>query len=137
VNNALRLLLALTLAAPLAACGGDDPSASPPRLDPTVAARLAAASEQVALALDEHGCADTELRALKRQVSGAGVPTAVRREIGRVIDRAPVACPEAAPPPITIPTVADGEDEGHGRGHGKDKGEKKKKHKHEDEGGDD
>jgi hypothetical protein len=136
MTNALRLLPVLALAAALASCGGDDPSTSPSQLDSAVAARLAKASDNVAAALDEHGCAETEVRELERQVGGADVPIAVRREVRRVVERAHGACPVVAPPPIPIPTVgADDDDEGHGHGKHKDKKEKKKKH--DGEGDDD
>ncbi len=94
----------------------------------------------MAAALDEHGCAQTEVRELERQVRGADVPIAVRREVRRVVERAHVACPVVAPPPpIPIPTVGeDDDDEGHGHGEHKDKKkEKEKKHGHDDKGGDD
>jgi hypothetical protein len=137
MTNALRLLPVLALAAALASCGGDDPSTSPSQLDSAVAARLATASDNVAAALDEHGCAETEVRELERQVGDADVPIAVRREVRRVVERAHVACPVVAPPPpIPIPTVgADDDDEGHGHGKHKDKKEKRKKH--DGEGDDD
>jgi hypothetical protein len=141
MTNALRLLPVLALAAALASCGGDDPSTSPSQLDSAVAARLATASDNVAAALDEHGCAETEVRELERQVGDADVPIAVRREVRRVVERAHVACPVVAPPPpIPIPTVRadDDDDEGHGHSKHKDKKEKKKKKKkHDDEGDDD
>jgi predicted secreted protein len=135
MTTALRPLLVLALAAALTSCGGDDPSTSASQLDSAVAARLAKASENVAAALDEHGCAETEVRELERQASGANVPIAVRREVRRVVERAHVACPVVAPPPpIPIPTVGADDDEGHGHGKHKDK---KKKKKHDDEGDDD
>jgi hypothetical protein len=131
--TAVRLLLALTLAAGLASCGGDD-SSSPPRLDPAVAARLASASDDVAAALEQGRCPRTSLRELERSASDDGVPTAVRREVRRVVDRADVTCLQVAPPPVSIPTVqneGDEDDAGKGKGRGHDKKEKKhKKHGH-------
>jgi hypothetical protein len=140
--TAVRLLLALTLAAGLASCGGGD-SSSPPPLDPAVAARLASASDDVAAALEQGRCAQTSLRELERSASDGALPIAVRREVRRVLDRADVTCPQVAPPPVSIPTVQDEGDEddgGKGKGHGHGKKEKKhKKHGHggEQGGGDD
>jgi hypothetical protein len=136
--TAVRLLLALTLAAGLASCGGDD-SSSPPRLDPDVAARLASASDDVAAALELGRCDQTSLRELERSANDDALPLAVRREVRRVLDRADVSCPKVAPPPVSIPTVRDEGDEddgGKGKGHGREKKEKKRK-KHGHGGGDD
>jgi hypothetical protein len=128
--NALRLLLALALAAGLTSCGGDD-SSSRSRLDPEVAARLASASEEVAAAFEQHRCAEPALRVLERRANDTAVPVAVRSQVRRVVDRADVTCPKVAPPPLTpTPTLSQGDDEddhgdeGHGQKHGKHKKEK-------------
>jgi hypothetical protein len=139
--TAVRLLLALTLAAGLASCGGDD-SSSPAPLDPAVAARLASASDDLAAALEQGRCAQTSLHELERSASDAALPIAVRREVRRVLDRADVTCPQVAPPPVSIPTVGDEGDEdnggkGKGRGHGKKEKHKKHGHGGEQGGGDD
>ena len=133
--TAVRLLLALTLAAGLASCGGDDSSATP-RLDPAVASRLASASDAVATDLEHGRCPEQALRELERGSTDAAVPIAVRREVDRVLDRADVTCLRVAPPPVSTPTVedqADQEDDGKGKGHGH--GKKEKKHKKHGEGG--
>jgi len=139
--NALRLLLALTFAAALVSCGGDD-SAPPPSLEPAVAGRLASASDEVAAALEQHRCAEPAARELERRARAGTVPIAVRQEIGRVIARARISCPAVAPPPVPVPTVGEdqGEDAGRGRGrekHEKHKKEKKHGHGHGNEGGSD
>jgi hypothetical protein len=132
--TAVRLLLALALAAVLASCGGGG-SPSPPRLDPAVAARLASASDNVAAALEQSRCPEQALRELERGSNDAAVPIAVRREVHRVLDRADVTCPQVAtaPPPTPPPTIEDDDDDkGHGHGHEK---KKEKKHKKQGHGG--
>jgi hypothetical protein len=139
--NALRLLLALTFAAALVSCGGDD-SSPPPSLEPAVANQLAQASDEVAAALEQHRCAEPTARELERKARAETVPVAVRQEIGRVIARARISCPAVAPPPVPVPTIGEdeGEDGGRGRGHEKHENHQKEKkhgHGHGNEGGSD
>jgi hypothetical protein len=128
--NALRLLLAPTLAAALASCGGDGSSSA--SLDPAVANQLASASEDVAAALEQHRCAEPAVRELKRRASAGSVPAAVEREVRRVVERARISCPAAAPPATApTPTLDEDEDDDGGRGRGHEKHAKhEKKHGH-------
>ena len=134
MTNTIRQLLLLTLVATLASCGGGEESTpEPPRLDPAVAERLAAASDAVADALEAgDGCrASGQIDDLSLMLHRERLPAAIRRraELGLTRAAADVVCVPNQPPPAV--TETDEEDDEH-------KGKKKdKKHGHDDEEDDD
>jgi hypothetical protein len=108
----------------LAGCGGDgkQQQAERPKLDRTVAERLAAEADRIAGEVQVDSCqARVDLATLQKEVV-LGVPAPHREPLLRAIRRIAGQIPCDISPATT--TNEENDDNGHGRG--KDKGHKKK-----------